>query len=92
MLQFKFSVKSCSPATVFIFTIFHLVIFFDFFSNDREVSQKINGLRSLSTDQLSFLKSDALSTLKRESRGIVVCILKGDNLLCSDKNSSFVVF
>ena len=50
----------------------------------------MNGLRSLSIDQLLSLKIDALSILKRESKDVVACRFEGDNLLCSDKNSCFL--
>jgi len=55
------------------------------------MSHDINGLRSLSIDQLSSLKSEAFSILKRESKDIVACKFKGDNLLCSNKNCCFFV-
>jgi len=70
--------------------IFFFLIF-SFSSTVREVSHKINGLRSLSIDQLSSLKSAAFSILKWESKDIVACKFKGDNLLCSNKNCCFLV-
>jgi len=50
----------------------------------------MNGLRSLSIDQLLSLKIDAFSVLKRESKDVVACRFMGDNLLCSDKNCCFL--
>lgn len=73
-----------------ILHIFSFLIF-SFPNGGKEVSQKTNGLRSLSTDQLSSLKRDAFSTLKRESMDSVACKFNGDNLLCSDKNCCFLV-
>ena len=64
---------------------------FSFSPTAKEVSHKINGLRSLSIDQLSSLKSEAFSILKRESKDVVACKFKGDNLLCSNKNCCFLV-
>ena len=61
-----------------------------FFPKSKEVSQKTNGLLSLSMDQVSSLKSEAFSFLKRESKGIVALRLAGDNLLCSFRNCSFL--
>jgi len=58
---------------------------------DKEVSQKINGLLSLSIDQLLSLNIFAFSILKRDSKAIVACKFMGDNLLCSDKKFSFFV-
>jgi len=77
---------SLSKGHIFSFLIF------SFPPDDKEVSHKINGLRILSIGQSLSLKIDALSILKRESKDIVACRFKGDSLLCSDKNSSFVVF
>ena len=57
----------------------------------KEVSHKINGLRSLSKDQLSSLKSEIFSILKRESKDAVACKSRGDSLLCSDKKCCFLV-
>ena len=57
----------------------------------KEVSHKINGRRSLSIDQLSSLKSVAFSVLKRASKKVVACKVKGDNLLWSNKNCCFFV-
>ncbi len=44
-----------------------------------EVSHKTNGLLSLSIDQLSSLKSDAFSILKRESKRRFACKSEEDN-------------
>ncbi len=68
-----------------------LFLIFSFSSAVKEVSHKIKGLRSLSIDQSSFLKSEVFSILKRESKDIVACKFKGDNLLCSNKNCCFLV-
>ena len=76
---------SLSKGHIFFFLIF------SFSPAVREVSHKINGLLSLSKDQFSSLKSEAFSVLKWESKGIVACRFKGDNLLCSNKNCCFLV-
>lgn len=54
------------------------------------MSHIMNGLLSFSIDQLLPLNREGFSILKRESIAIVVCSSKEDNLLCSDKNSSFL--
>jgi hypothetical protein len=64
---------------------------FIFYAVFKEVSHKIKGLRSLSIDQLLFLKRAAFSFLKRESKDIVTCRCLGASLLCSDKNFCFLV-
>jgi len=78
---------------VWVVRVFHIFFFsiFYFFSAVKEVSQKINGLRSLSIDQLLSLKRKVFSILKRESKDVVACKFKGDSLLCSDKNCCFLV-
>jgi len=77
------------PFEKFVFLYPYSFIFF-FSPYLEEVSHKINGLRSLSIDQFLFLKSDAFSIRKRESKGIVALRFAGDNLLCSSKNCSFL--
>ena len=73
----------------FLYIFFFLI--FAFSSEVKEVSHKINGLRSFSIDQLSSLKRDIFCVLKQESNGKVACRFKGDNLLWSNKNCCFLV-
>jgi hypothetical protein len=77
----------------FFIKVYHISFFliFDFSSTVKEVSHIMNGLLSLSKDQLSSLKSEAFSILKRESKGVVACRFVGDSLLCSNKNCCFGV-
>ena len=90
--------KSAMPRSIsviiFILFVFHNLfsLIYIFFLFRKDENHKINGLRSLSIDQLSFLKSEAFSILKRESKGIVACKFEGDSLLCSNKNCSLLVF
>ena len=94
MSFFESAMSRSVSALVLVAWVLHMFSFFlifSFSSRVREVSHKINGLRSLSIGQLLSLKSDALSALKQESKNIVACRCKGDNLLCSDKNCCFFV-
>jgi hypothetical protein len=78
---------------IFVFFVFHnlsdLIYFFSF-SKAKAVSHIIKGFRYFSMDQLSSLKSEALSILKRESKEVLALKLKGDDLLYCSKNSSFL--
>lgn len=86
----------CLVLFLFLFGLCEFFIFFPsqyflFSSAVKEVSHKIKGLRSLSMDQSSSLKSEVFSILKRESKDVVACKFKGDNLLWSNKNCCFLV-
>ena len=94
-MSFQKSATSCFiSAIIFILFVFHNLfsLIYIFFLFRKDESHKINGLRSLSIGQLSSLKSEAFSILKRESKGIVACKFEGDSLLCSNKNCSLLVF
>jgi len=73
----EFFIPFCLGYLIYI----SFLLIFSFSSAVKEVNHKIKGLRSLSIGQSLSLKSEVFSILKRESKDVVVCKLKGDNTL-----------